>query len=214
MYEIKISREYKKFKEIIETYFEEKQIELFFKYFDMLIEYNKTINLFTRKRSALIIKHFLDSIFGALKFEDFLEKTSYNVIDVGSGNGLPGVIFSILYPEIEVKLFEKREKKSIFLNLLKRKLSLDNLNIENKEFSNDFFKDNYFIILKGVNPYKIKNNIIEFVKQKKCYYFSNYKVGEKKDIFADYLLPIYNVRHYIIKLREELLSEEDLWEKW
>ena len=63
------------------------QIEQFETYFNMMIEYNKDVNLTAiTNQTDVIIKHFLDSVLCA---KDLGENAK--LIDVGAGAGLPGI---------------------------------------------------------------------------------------------------------------------------
>ena len=52
--------------------------------------------------------------------------------DFGSGAGFPGVVFAVLYPQIQVVLVETDQKKCEFLNHLISLLKLKNVTVENK----------------------------------------------------------------------------------
>ena len=69
--------------------FTDKQIEQFMKYYDLLIEKNKVMNLTTiTDLNEVMTKHFLDSVLisNVLDMSDF-----YTLVDVGTGAGLPGI---------------------------------------------------------------------------------------------------------------------------
>ena len=52
-----------------------------------------------------------------------------NVLDVGSGGGLPGIPLAIARPGLQVTLIDSIAKKTAFLLQVKAELGLDNLNI-------------------------------------------------------------------------------------
>lgn len=52
------------------------------------------------------------------------------VADIGSGAGLPGLVIALLDPARTVFLVEPREKRTLFLAEVRRKLSLSNVAIE------------------------------------------------------------------------------------
>ena len=51
------------------------------------------------------------------------------VADVGSGGGFPGVIFRLVYPEWNLVLIERREKKAAFLERVVQRLSLAKIEV-------------------------------------------------------------------------------------
>lgn len=81
------------------------------KYYEILIERNKTLNL-TRITSPedAVTKHFLDSLTPLLTGE-----VRGNVIDVGTGAGFPGLALRAAAPEIRVTLLDSLNKRVKFL---------------------------------------------------------------------------------------------------
>jgi 16S rRNA (guanine527-N7)-methyltransferase len=110
-------------------------IEKLNKYKDFLISSNKLLNLIGKTtENHIFSRHFTDSA----QIYDLIEDKS-EIIDLGSGAGLPGVILKILmdYNKIDgnITLIEKSPKKCKFLQDLTDKLDLTikivNLKIEN-----------------------------------------------------------------------------------
>ncbi len=96
------------------------QIEQFETYFNMMIEYNKDVNLTAiTNQTDVIIKHFLDSVLCA---KDLGENAK--LIDVGAGAGLPGIPLKIVRPDLEVTLLDGLNKRIVFLNSVINKLKL------------------------------------------------------------------------------------------
>ena len=100
----------------------QEQLQLFNKYADYLLEYNKTTNLTAIKTTKEVyLKHFYDSII-LLKHIDL---TNENILDIGSGAGFPGVPLKILRPNIKLTLLDSNGKKTKFLQSLKEVLNLE-----------------------------------------------------------------------------------------
>ena len=100
----------------------QEQLQLFNKYADYLLEYNKTTNLTAIKTTKEVyLKHFYDSII-LLKHIDL---TNENILDIGSGAGFPGVPLKILRPNIKLTLLDSNGKKTKFLQRLKEVLNLE-----------------------------------------------------------------------------------------
>ena len=95
-----------------------KQVEKFFSYMNLLIEWNKKINLTTIiEPKEIIIKHFVDC--GTiLKYL----KDGENVIDIGTGAGFPGIPVKILNENLNVTLVDSLNKRVGFLNEVKKAL--------------------------------------------------------------------------------------------
>ncbi len=102
-----------------------RQLDQFSKFYDLLIEYNDSLDL-TRLRTFedIIIKHFIDSIY----FSKYIQLPS-PILDVGTGAGFPGIPLKILYPELTLILAEPRKKRAGFLSLVVQDLGLEDVEI-------------------------------------------------------------------------------------
>jgi len=91
-------------------------------YLVLLRQWNKTYNLTAIDEPfAMVDKHLLDS----LAVVPFLH--GRQVIDVGSGAGLPGIPLSIYYPDFHFCLLDSNGKRVRFLRHVKRSLGLANI---------------------------------------------------------------------------------------
>ena len=92
-------------------------------YLDLLQKWNKAYNLTAvRDRSAMLTQHLLDS----LSIVPHLPPG--DLLDVGSGGGLPGIPLAILQPERSITLIDTVGKKVAFLKQAAMTLGLKNLN--------------------------------------------------------------------------------------
>ncbi len=91
----------------------DEQCAQFIRYYELLIEWNKKINL-TRitEPEEVVIKHFVDSL-TLLKYCDIPKGAK--IIDVGTGAGFPGVPLKIARPDIELTLLDSLNKRLNFL---------------------------------------------------------------------------------------------------
>ena len=97
----------------------DEQVEKYFEYMDLLLEWNKKINLTAiTEMNDIILKHFVDS----MTVLNYIEKDK-NVIDVGTGAGFPGIPISIMN-NAKVTLLDSLNKRIIFLNEIIKKLQL------------------------------------------------------------------------------------------
>ena len=108
-----------------------KQVGQFELYYQKLIEWNKKVNLtaITDYQEAQV-KHFLDSItvISALTGEE-MNKANFNIIDVGTGAGFPGMPLKILLTKPRLVLIDSTAKKAAFLRCVAQELELDNVEI-------------------------------------------------------------------------------------
>ena len=124
--------EFNEFSKYLEEYgkqmnlrFSVKQEENFFRYMDLLIEWNQKINLTAiTEPKEIILKHFIDS----LSISKYIEK-NMTLVDVGTGAGFPGIPLLIYRDDIKVTLVDSLNKRLIFLNEVINQLELDNVEI-------------------------------------------------------------------------------------
>lgn len=106
-------------------HFSVEQLEQFFAYMNLLIEWNEKMNLTAIvEPNEIILKHFIDSI-TILKEIDNNSK----IIDVGTGAGFPGVPLSIMNPTLKITLADSLNKRLIFLQEVVNQLGLKNIEI-------------------------------------------------------------------------------------
>lgn len=103
----------------------EKKYNQFIKYMELIIEWNKKINLTAiTDEDEIIKKHFIDSI-KVLEFKPVIG--SKNLIDIGTGAGLPGIPIKIMLPELEVTLLDSLNKRILFLDEVIKELQLNGI---------------------------------------------------------------------------------------
>ena len=101
----------------------EDKIEKFYKYMNLLIEWNQKINLTAIvEPNEIIVKHFIDS----LTIEKYLQK-GQSVIDVGTGAGFPGIPVSIVRDDCNVTLMDSLNKRINFLNEVVKECNISNV---------------------------------------------------------------------------------------
>lgn len=100
------------------------QINQFYEYFELLVEWNKVMNLTAiTEMDEVITKHFVDSL-SLIKGVLNLEEKSYKIIDVGTGAGFPGIPLKIAFPQLNIVLMDSLNKRVGFLNEVINQLSL------------------------------------------------------------------------------------------
>lgn len=99
------------------------QLEKFYTYMNLLLEWNEKINLTAITESENIIKkHFIDSLTIKKYIEDNL-----SLIDVGSGAGFPGIPLNIVSNNCKFVLLDALNKRLNFLNEVIQKNDLENI---------------------------------------------------------------------------------------
>ena len=110
------------------------QVDLLMSFMDLLQKWNKVYNLTSvRDPQEMLTHHLLDSLaavpallrhVNTLKVE---EGKRLPLLDVGSGGGLPGVVFAICCPQIDVNCVDTVGKKAAFIQQVAASLRLPNL---------------------------------------------------------------------------------------
>ena len=107
----------------IEIELNEEQINMFYKYMELLLEWNKNINLTAiTETKDIISKHFIDSL-TIMKYI----KNNQDIIDVGTGAGFPGLPLKIANPTLKIVLLDSLNKRVNFLNEVINQNNLKNI---------------------------------------------------------------------------------------
>lgn len=103
----------------------EKQKEQFDKFYELLVEWNKVMNLTgITEYEEVNEKHFVDSV-SIVKALDI--NSVKKVIDVGTGAGFPGIPLKIAFPHLEIVLLDSLNKRINFLNTVIAELGLEGI---------------------------------------------------------------------------------------
>ncbi len=106
------------------------QIQQFEVYYREMMDWNQRVNLTAiTAYEEVQIKHFLDSLTIFSVLDNSGSNKDLNMLDVGTGAGLPGIPLKIAIPEIKLTLVEATGKKTEFLNYIVRRLGLGNVEI-------------------------------------------------------------------------------------
>ena len=102
---------------------DDKKIEQFKNYMDLLILWNEKMNLTAiTDKEQIVLKHFADS----LTISNLIKDNS-KVVDIGTGAGFPGIPIKIYNETLNVTLVDSLNKRIMFLDEVIEKLGLQNI---------------------------------------------------------------------------------------
>ena len=120
------------------------QLKLFYNYKELIIEWNKKINLTAIKDEDFINKHFIDSI----TIAKYIENEKSKIIDIGTGAGFPGIPIKILKKN-HITLFDSLNKRLKVLDNIIQILNLTNIETlhgrAEESFKNKQYREKYDI---------------------------------------------------------------------
>ena len=176
------SNKMKFYGEKISLKFNEKQLNKFYLYMNLLIEWNEKINLTAiTEPDEIIIKHFIDS----LTIEKYIEENS-TLADIGTGAGFPGIPLKIYRDDINIKLIDSLNKRINFLNEVIEKLELKNINTVHSRIE-DFGKDK---------------------KYREKFDFATARAVANMSTLAEYLIPVVKIKGKCICMKGNVIEEE------
>lgn len=165
----------------IEIELTKKQIEKYYNYMNLLLEWNEKINLTAIiDPKEIVLKHFVDSLTIAKYIKD-----DEKLIDVGTGAGFPGIPLSIVKENTDIVLLDSLNKRINFLEEVKENLKLENITT-------------------------IHGRAEEFGKNKKereTYDISTSRAVAPLNILLEYLLPLVKVGGKAICMKGSNIEE-------
>lgn len=117
--------DYGRLKEYLKSYdveLSDNQIYQLDRFYEMLTETNKSLNLTSiTEFGDVLLKHFIDSV---SIIRNINLKENISVIDVGTGAGFPGLVLKIIFPGLNITLFDSLQKRLTFLDSVIESLDL------------------------------------------------------------------------------------------
>lgn len=174
------------FKKDFCLYFEEEiddnKIQKFYDYINLLVEWNKKINLTAiTEEKDIILKHFVDSL-TVLKYI----KENKSIVDVGTGAGFPGIPLAIMNDSLKITLVDSLNKRINFLNEVCSKIKLKNTKAIHSR-AEEFGQDNNY---------------------RESYDIAISRAVSNLTVLAEYLLPLVKVGGKIICMKGPDIEEE------
>lgn len=159
----------------------EKELILLEKYYDMLVEYNKFMNLTgITEHDEVYLKHFYDSLTIVRAID--LNKVE-TLCDIGTGAGFPGIVLKIFYPNLKITLVDALQKRINFLNDVIKELNLDKIETVHAR----------------IEEYGIKNREIFDV--------ATARAVAPLNVLLEYSIPILKQNGYFIPMKANIENE-------
>ncbi len=106
----------------------DEQVQRLMDYMALIQKWNKVYNLTALRDPAdMLTHHLLDSLTAIAPLSRHTQGQPIEVLDVGSGGGLPGVVLAICMPELNVSCVDAVTKKAAFVQQVAVSLKLSNL---------------------------------------------------------------------------------------
>ena len=104
------------------------QLEQLQGYLALIRKWNKVYNLTAvRDPQEMLTHHVLDSLTAVAPLLRHTGGAAAEVLDVGSGGGLPGIVLAICRPELDISCVDTVGKKAAFIQQVAASLKLPNL---------------------------------------------------------------------------------------
>ena len=199
------------------------------KYYELLIEYNKVMNLTgITEKEQVYLKHFYDSL-TLIKIIDLNSEST--LCDLGSGAGFPGIVLKIFYPNLKITLVDSLNKRINFLNIVIKELGLKNIEAIHSRIE-DFSilnKEKYDVVTaRAVAPLNILLELgINLVKVNKHFIAMKGNIDSEPDFqnaitklscnlidIVKFKLPIEHSNRSLIKIEKKLSTSKQIPRKY
>ena len=158
------------------------QLKQFYNYMNLLIEWNKKVNLTAiTEPDEIILKHFVDSLTISRYISD-----GTKVVDVGTGAGFPGIPLKIVRQDVDITLLDSLQKRINFLDEVINELNLEKITT-------------------------VHSRVEDFGKNKKYreeFDIATSRAVANLSTLSEYLLPLVKVGGKVISMKGSLIQEE------
>ncbi len=190
--------------EKINIYPTDQQLKQLEKYYELIVEYNKVMNLTgITNKEQVYLKHFYDSL-TLNKIIDLNKE--YSLCDIGSGAGFPGIVLKIIFPKLKITLLDSLNKRIEFLNIVIKELKLQDIETESirvEEFGKNNREKYDIVTARAVAPLTILlEYAIPLVKEHK------YFIPMKANLETGYQNALKILNSKILKIEEFKLPVE------
>lgn len=158
------------------------QLKQFYNYMNLLIEWNKKVNLTAiTEPDEIILKHFVDSLTISKYISD-----GTKVVDVGTGAGFPGIPLKIVRQDVDITLLDSLQRRINFLDEVINELNLEKITT-------------------------VHSRVEDFGKNKKYreeFDIATSRAVANLSTLSEYLLPLVKVGGKVISMKGSLIQEE------
>src|SRR6056297_237378 len=192
--------------------YDKKNLNKFEKYKELLIEWNKKINITSiDQEEEIYLKHFIDSV---IIKKYVIIKEGSKTIDIGTGGGFPGIPLKLIDNDMKITLLDSLNKRIKFLDEVVKELNLKDVECVHGR-AEDFGKDKNYrekydygfsravaslnVLLEYVLPFIKKNGL-----------FIAFKGSNFNDEIQDSENALKILGGEIIDLKEYNLPESDI----
>ncbi|NDC82095.1 hypothetical protein EB093_00315 [bacterium] len=98
---------------------------------ELLYAYNEHTNIYSKTAYTHLDFHIENSI----RISNHLPTACSNIVDIGSGSGLPAIPLSLTTPTVTITAIESKSRKTRFLSHVKQTLSIENLHIKTSDIN-------------------------------------------------------------------------------
>lgn len=102
----------------------EREVELFCKYLDLVQKWQRVHRLVGSVDARWMVTNL---VLDSLAFVHALPEGASDLVDIGSGAGIPGVPIRIVSPGMRLTMIEARERRASFLRAVVRELALSDV---------------------------------------------------------------------------------------
>ncbi|MDD2202769.1 MAG: 16S rRNA (guanine(527)-N(7))-methyltransferase RsmG [Bacilli bacterium] len=178
------------------------------KYYHILIEKNKIMNLTNIiRKEEVYLKHYYDSLTISLVINFNKQKS---LCDIGTGAGFPGIVLKILFPHLKVVLIDSLAKRITFLNEVIEELDLKDIEVIHVRAEDYARKNNKkfdVVVSRAVAKLNILNELcLPLVKIGGCFIsMKGYADEELKNIdknLAELNSEILEIKRFLLPLEE------------
>jgi len=161
------------------------QKEQFETYYQLLVEWNKKLNLTAiTEKNDVYLKHFFDSITASTLMDK--NNTHVSLCDVGSGAGFPSIPLKIVFPELSISIVDSLNKRLKFLDTVVSNLNLDNVYLYHDR-AEDFGQK------------------VEF---RESFDYVTARAVARLNVLSEYCLPLVKVGGYFVAMKGSTGREE------
>lgn len=197
----------------------------FIKFYEMLIEKNKVMNLTAiTEFEEVIVKHFIDSLALVKVIPADKLNSDIKIIDIGTGAGFPGIPLKIAFPHIKITLLDSLNKRIGFLKDVCEELGLEDVEFihgRSEDYGrNPMYRETYDLCVSRAvaNLATLSEFCVPFVQVGGS--FVSYKAGDcgeevaesskavdrmggKVEQTIEYVVPTSDLNRVLLKIKKE-----------